>query len=143
MSSCTIVELPGILKFVRDQTGSDEVFENSDIAEDLGVDGDDFDELINNFAKKFNVDISPCLWYFHFTEEGNWNSIGGAFFSSPDKRVKRIPVTPSMLFEFARKGKWDIQYPEHQLPERRYDIIINQLLIISFLIFTVCKCAVR
>ena len=138
-----MVELAEIIKFVKDHTGSDEVAENSDIADDLGVDGDDFDELIGSFAKKYNVDVSSCLWYFHFAEEGSWNSIGKAFFSSPDQRVQRIPVTPLMLLEFARKGKWDIPYSDHTIPKRRYDIIINVLLIIGALIFVIYKCAAK
>jgi hypothetical protein len=136
-----MVELAEIVAFIKDQTGCDKVAENSDITEDLGVYGDDFDELIVNFSKKFNVDISSCLWYFHCCEEGN--SIGGAFFKSPDKRVKHIPVTPLMLFEFAQKGKWDIQYPDHKLPKRRYDILINQVLIVGFVIFLIYKWTVR
>lgn len=136
-----MAELSEILQFVKEQTGSDEVFDNSDITEDLGVDGDDFDKLIGSFATKYNVDVSSCLWYFHCAEEGSWNSIGGVFFSSPDKKVKHIPVTPLMLSEFARKGRWDLQYPEHSLSKRRYDIIINQILVIGLLVFIIYKCA--
>lgn len=138
-----MIELAEIVKFLKDQTGCDKIFENSDVTEDLGVDGDDFDDLVVTFSKKFNVDISSCLWYFHCGEEGNWNSIGGAFFESPDRRVKHIPVTPLMLLEFAQKGKWDIQYPDHKLPKRRYDILINQALIVGFVVFLIYKCTAK
>jgi acyl carrier protein len=134
-------QLVEILKFVETQTGAgaDEVSESADIVEDLGCDGDDFAELIAKFSKDYNVDISDYRWYFHHTEEGN--NIGGSFFSPPDKKVKRISVTPTMLFEFAKSGKWDIQYPDHKLPKRRYDILINQLLIAAFLSILIYKCA--
>lgn len=102
-----------IIKFVEDHIGraEGEVLENSDLVNDLGCDGDDFGELIDEFSKNYNVNISSYRWYFHHTEEGSWNSIGGLIFSPPDKRIKRIPVTPGMLLEFARSGKWNIQYP--------------------------------
>jgi hypothetical protein len=32
-----------------------------------------------------------------------------------------------MLLDFANKGKWDITYPDHRLPKKRYDILINQM----------------
>jgi len=136
-----MVELAEIVTFIKDQTGCEEVFENSDVTEDLGVDGDDFDDLIADFSKKFNVDISSCLWYFHCGEEGN--SIGGAFFKSPDRRVNHIPVTPLMLHAFVQKGKWDIQYPDHKLPKRRFDLHINLLLIVVFVVFLIYKCSAK
>jgi len=132
-----------IIKFVENHTGcvEGEVLENSDLVDDLGCDGDDFGELIDKFSQDYNVNISSYRWYFHHTEEGSWNSIGGSIFSPPDKRVKHIPVTPGMLLEFANSGKWDIQYPDHKLPKRRYDIIVNQLLVAVFLSILIYKCA--
>jgi hypothetical protein len=136
-----MVELSEIINFVEKHTGADNVSENSDLTKDIGVDGDDFDELINEFAKKYNVDISSCLWYFHCSEEGSWNSIGRAFFKSPNNRVIHIPVTPLMLFGFTKVGKWNLEYPEHKLPKKRYDIIINNLLILICILFLLYKCA--
>jgi hypothetical protein len=45
-------------------------------------------------------------------------------------------VTPKILFDFFQKGKWDLEYPEHSIPKKRYDILINQivLFIISYLV---------
>lgn len=136
-----MVDLSTIIKFVEKKTGTNNISENADITNDLGVDGDDFDELITQFSQQFNVDISSCLWYFHASEEGSWNSIGGAFYKSPDKRVTHIPITPLKLYQFAREGKWNIQYPEHQLPKRRYDMILNQLILLLFSILCLYKCA--
>ncbi|WP_188315868.1 DUF1493 family protein [Chitinophaga agrisoli] len=130
----TMHTLSQILKFVKDQTGADEVLENSDINRDLGCDGDDFDELISKFAREYNVDTSSCLWYFHCTEEAN---IIWSISNSPDKYVTHIPVTPLMLLEFAQKGKWDLQYPEHTVPTRRYIFIPMLLLAASLLTFAI------
>ena len=135
------MELTTIIEFLEDQTGCREVSATSDITEDLGVDGDDFDDLLRRFSSVFNVDVSGCLWYFHCGEEGGWNSIGGMFFRSPDKRVPHIKVTPIMLLDFVKKGRWDLQYPEHRLPKVRYDMLINQVLFIGVLAFLIYKLA--
>lgn len=135
-----MAEVSEIIEFLKDRTGAGNVSENTDIANDLGVDGDDYDELIREFSKKYNVDVSSCLWYFHWSEEGSWNSIGGTIFQSPDKRVEHIAVTPIMLSEFTKAGKWNIEYPDHKLPKWRYDIIINQILVIVFILFLLYKC---
>ncbi|RTL59052.1 MAG: DUF1493 family protein [Sphingobacteriales bacterium] len=131
------VSIHDIIDLVKEKTGDDDVNESTDIFEDLGCVGDDFHELIEEYAKKYNVDMTSYLWYFHADEEGGWNSIGGTFFKPPYERIKRIPVTPLMLLKFATKGKWEISYPEHHLPKRRYDIITNQIVLILFLIVVV------
>ena len=63
---------------------------------DKGIHGDDFHELIDEYAKVFKVDMTGYLWYFHADEEGN--SFGGSIIKPPYDRVKRIPVTPALLF---------------------------------------------
>ena len=98
---------------------------DSDIYKDFGVDGDDFSELMEAFSKKFNVDLSKFLWYFHCGEEGF--NIGAIFIKPPYDRVDRIAITPRILMEQANIGKWSIKYPKHTLPKRRYDMIINWL----------------
>ena len=130
-----------IIDFVKNETFSEVVFADSDIERDLGCTGDDFPELMDKYSKKYNVEMSNYLWYFHHTEEGN--SFGSNFFSAPNEIVNHIPVTPSLLLEFAKNGKWDLTYPEHKLPKRRYDLIANQiivlLVIIGFILFYCLK----
>ena len=104
-----------IVSFLTDLIGVDKITLQSDIFFDLGVVGDDFHEMIEKYQKTFNVDITNYLWYFHADEEGQ--SIGGGFFKAPYERVKRIPVTPKMLLDFANNGKWTIEYPVHTLPK--------------------------
>ena len=133
--------LDEIITFIKARTGADKVEEADDIEENLGCTGDDFDELITAYAEKFKVDMSSYLWYFHAVEEGSWNSIGSIFFKSLDKRVEHIAVTPIMLLEFADKGTWDVKYPEHNLPKRRYDILINQVVVLIFIIYVVYSCS--
>ena len=72
------------------------------------------------------------LWYFHYGEEAN-SFPSGLFFKPPNYRVERIPITPEMLLQFAKSGKWAIDYPEHTLPKVRYDMVINRALLIMML----------
>ena len=125
-------QLTDIISFVAVETASKKVHENSDIDRDLRWTGDDFDELMEKYAQRYQVDMSSYLWYFHSAEEGN--NLGSAFFKAPNELVEHIPITPKMLFEFAQKGKWDLEYPEHTLPKRRYDLIVNGVLVVLSLI---------
>ena len=132
-----------IKHFIVDKAGCkyEEVKEGADIDHDLGCTGDDFDELISEFSSRFNVNMENYLWYFHTDEEGNSNSIGRMFFKTPNERVKHIAVTPDVLLESANSGEWTLAYPEHKLPKRRYDILINQVIVVLFIIFVIYKCA--
>ena len=115
-----------IIEFAKKSTGSENITSDTDIFAN-GTVGDDFHELIEIYAKTYSVDMTTYLWYFHADEEGGWNSIGGIFFAPPYKKVRRIPVTPALLTDFAIRGKWNIEYPEYKVPKRRYDILINQI----------------
>lgn len=120
-----------IIRLITHQIGvrEAEVLDDADINRDLGCSGDDFSELMEAFAKEFQVDITGYSWYFHTEEEGgNW--IGGSFFAPPNERVQHIPVTLNVLLDSAKTGKWMVVYPEHQLPKRRYDLLINLLLVV-------------
>ena len=130
--------LEDIIEFVKEQTAVKEVNANDDLLNDLGCSGDDHHEFMEAYTKKFNVDMSTYLWYFHSDEEGQ--NFGGIFFKPPYMRVEHIPVTPSMLLEFANKGKWDIIYPPHTLPKRRYDILINYFIGFLFIAYVIYSC---
>ena len=132
-----------IKSFIVDRTGCEEkeVTSTCDLMNDLGCSGDDFHELIDEYSKKFNVNLDNYLWYFHTDEEGHSNSIGRIFFKAPYERVTQIPVTPTLLLDSANVGKWVLTYPEHSLPKRRNDILVNQVIVVMFIIFVIYKCA--
>jgi hypothetical protein len=110
--------------FIRQKTGIKQLKLTDDLHDDHGVVGDDFHELIDEYARTFNVDMTSYLWYFHAEEEGQ--NIGAIFFKPPYERVTQIPVTPAMLLDFANKGSWDVYYPAHKLLSRRWDLIFNK-----------------
>jgi hypothetical protein len=126
--------IDNIIEFLKNFTGNDGISPDSEICDGIGITGDDFHEMIDAYSKQFNVDISQYLWYFHTEDEGSF-SIGGLLFTPPFKRVKRIRVTVKNLLDFANCGKWKIEYPDHKLPKRRYDLIFNLLIIVGLLIW--------
>lgn len=123
-----------IINFIEKEFWESNLNSNSDVFAEVGVSGDDCNDLMITYQKKYQVDMSKYLWYFHHEEEGSWNTIGGSFFQRPNERVKRIPITPKMLTEFANSKKWNVDYPEHNLPKYRYDIIISWSFIILLII---------
>ncbi|MCT4623375.1 MAG: DUF1493 family protein [Schleiferiaceae bacterium] len=121
-----------ILEFVKSKTGIKEIDENTDLSDNAGIFGDDFDDLIRSYAERFNVDMSKYLWYFHQDEESSW-SIGKMIFPPP-RQVERIKITPAALDKFQFSGRWDIKYPIHQISKTRCDVLVDWgilLLIIS------------
>ena len=125
-----------IIDLLQELSGMNEINPTSDIFNDVGMVGDDFHEMIEKFTLKYRVDMTDYLWYFHTNEEG-CDGVGGFLFPPPYKRVDRIPVTPAMLAEFADKGKWDIRYPAHKIPAKRYDLLVNQIVIGLFLVVVI------
>ncbi len=127
-------KLNDIIDFVKEFSGRDDIKGDTDLFMEAGIVGDDFDEMIKKYSEKYSVNMDSYLWYFHTDEESGWNSLGSAFFKPPYNRVERVPITPKTLDKFATLGKWDIVYPNHQLPKYRFDILINQIIVVSFLI---------
>ena len=112
-----------LLDFITHYTGLDLSME--DDIHIKGLVGDDFFDLMEVYSQKYKVDMSNFLWYFHNMEEGH--NIGSLFFKTPNQRVKRIPVTAKMLLGFINTNKWDIDYPLHFMPKKRWDIIFNRV----------------
>src|SRR5262245_39171403 len=123
-----------VTAFVREETGyRGQICPSTALVKDIGICGDDFWQLIEAYSKKFYVDVSGFLWYFHSAEEGH--NLGGLFFPPPNKYVKQIPVTVGMLYDFAIKRRWDLDYPQHWIPSDRRDLRFN--LVFGLVVLTV------
>lgn len=124
-----------IIDFIEKEFWESNLNSNSDIFKEVGIDGSDCDEFLQKYSEKYSVDMNDFLWYFHYQDEASLTSfnIGGSLFKSPNQSVTMIPITPKMLTEFANSKKWKIDYPDHKLPKYRYDIIVNQIILISFI----------
>ena len=133
-----MITINDILNLVKEKTGANNINPETDIFSDLGCVGDDFHELIDEYAKRFSIDMSGYLWFFHADEEGI--SVGGLFFKPPYEKVKRIPITPTILLHYANEGKWSMKYPAYKLPKRRFDLIINLITVIVVVIWIILTC---
>ncbi|MCG8493882.1 MAG: DUF1493 family protein [Sneathiellales bacterium] len=120
-----------LFDFISRETGIDAKILNldSDISMEFGVYGDDLLELIDRYSIEFEVNIESFLWYFHSPEEAT--NPFRLIFPPPDRRVERIPITPRMLFTFMETGNWDLEYPRHRLPARRWDIISLKIFLLT------------
>ena len=125
-----MASLNEIIEFIEEEIGAVPKSPETDIWEELGCVANDLDDFLIAYAKEYRVDMSGYLWYFHNTEEGQ--NFGGLFFKPPYARVERIPITPKMLAEFSIEEKWDMNYPPHEIPKKRKDLLINRIIILSF-----------
>ena len=123
-----MITVEEIIDFTKKELKEKDIFSDTDIFS-LGIYGDDMDEFLGSYHKKYNVNFDHYLWYFHNEEENSSNiSIGKLFFKRPYDRVKRIPITPELLAKFANTKVWEIDYPNHQIPKFRYDVLIDQII---------------
>jgi acyl carrier protein len=122
-----------IYSFLAQRLGVDEANFTPDdsLFDDLGVDGDDFFELEQIFARRFAVDMSDYRWYFHHNSEGWLTSPAILFFQRPKNR---IAVTPRLLLECANAGKWLVEYPSDKGQPRSFHLAaVSFVLLILFL----------
>ncbi len=107
----------------------------ADLCYDLGIDGDDFFELMEDFSSRYNVSMNNYCWYFHHNEEGL--NFGALFSPAPYQQVNRIPITPEILLLAVTNKIWPIIYPEHKISSRRTESLINKIFITILLGLTV------
>lgn len=115
-----------VLEFIRDFCDWTEPLpDDADAFGTLGITGDDASEFMEAFVARFSVDAAAFRWYFHYADEG-WN-FGALFYTPIYRRFGHIPITVATLTEAVRTQRWPIIYPDHVLPGRRWDIVINQI----------------
>lgn len=113
-----------VAELVRKQTNHDgPLTDATTLQGDLGVAGDDLDDLLIAWAGRFGADLSGYLPYFHTGEEGM--NPAAWFFPPPYLRVEHIPITVGMLREYAERGRWALAYPAHDPPGVRWDVWVN------------------
>ena len=133
----------GVKALIVDKVGvrEKEIISDADIEEHLGCTGDDFDELMEAYAKQFNVDMTGYQWYFHMHDESmaTINPMPG---NPPSQQVKRIPITLNLLVERAILGRWDVSYPIHSLKPRytRWEKVFHRLFVIIVVFLAVRSC---
>ncbi|MBP8062628.1 MAG: DUF1493 family protein [Brevundimonas sp.] len=122
-----------VLEFLKDARGwTRPLPDDADLFDALGIDGDDGTDFMEAFVARFDVDATDFRWYFHHADEG-WN-FGALFYRPIYRRFGRIPITLAVLTEAVRTRRWPIVYPDHIVPGRRWDILINQIFVAAVLI---------
>jgi hypothetical protein len=108
MSAPDLVD--AIRRFVALQAGVpvEKVTLETRLNEDLGVDGDDMDEIVEAFGREFRVDVSGYRWEHHADPEG-CNPLW-IVFRPWWTRVERIPIHLRDLVASAEGGVWAVKY---------------------------------
>jgi acyl carrier protein len=87
-----------LVSFIKDfWDESLEITAETKIEDDLGITGDDADEFLVAFSKKFNVSLKKFIFKKYFESEP---SLFSHFKSAPSKRL-----TVNMLVEAIEKGE--------------------------------------
>jgi hypothetical protein len=84
----------------------------TDLVYDAGICGDDLWELVDEFARRFDVRMDGFRWYHHSAPEG-CNPLW-LLFKPWWARKTRVPIRLSDLVMSARSGEWGVQYPESE-----------------------------
>jgi len=94
-----------VLHFVAAQTATGrQLFNATDIARDLGLDGDDAREFMLAFQRQFDVDLSDFAFDRHFGSEGF--TLTGFVLRLLRLHHVEQPLTIGMLVEAARLKRW-------------------------------------
>ncbi|MFR0672776.1 DUF1493 family protein [Enterobacterales bacterium AW_CKDN230030176-1A_HGKHYDSX7] len=98
----------GIVVCIQDTVGfGRKAFESfslmTDVARDLGIDGDDANELMVEFFRRFSVELDDYDPYRYFVGEG-YNIF--SFRRAKDRRGN-IPLRVGMLYLAIKKKHWD------------------------------------
>jgi Protein of unknown function (DUF1493) len=120
-------------RFLGQELGTDEaqLRPNTSVLDDLGVDGDAFDELMGAFAERFGVDMAGYRWYFHHHSEA---ADPADLFFRPQS-YDQIAVTPTLLLESANAGRWLVEYPPHRAPRRGFHLSLLSCLLMMLILW--------
>lgn len=106
-------------QFIRQFTSLPESFvltRQTNLVDDLGLDGDDADEFMAAYAKQFNVEAGDFQYSDYFGPEG-FNLIGSVL-DLIRKKPPLKPLTLGMLETAANMGEWDrkqLNQPQNHL----------------------------
>jgi hypothetical protein len=105
-----------VLDFLASETAypRSKITLDSRVAEDLGVAGDDGDDLMDSFAEKFHVDISSFDFYAHYGDE--LSPVTGLFmipFSPKLRKLLRTGLTTIRVRDFVNAAKCGKFSAEH------------------------------
>jgi hypothetical protein len=103
-----------VMQMIADQTGGRRsgLRLDTDLARDLGLDGDDARELLLRFSGDFEVSLVNLQFHRHFGSEAGFNPLALLRPSWWRWQSERVPITIADLVEAARTRTWPIGYDE-------------------------------
>ena len=98
----------------------------------FGLTGDDASEFLEDYAERFDVDMSGMLWYFHYDANDLPRMPRHVLPIGADGMVLPLrPITLDDLVAAAEAGQWTVNYPEHRLRRSRW-WVLNIALVTGF-----------
>jgi len=101
--------MSNVIELVSDFTGfpKNEINAKTRLGEDLGIDGQDAYDFIEQFSETFNVDMQNFCFDVHFGPEASFDPFSYLYFLLFNrKKIQMIPVTIEHLVKCAKSGKW-------------------------------------
>jgi hypothetical protein len=101
-----------VMQMIADRTGfhRSELRLETDLARDLGVDGDDARGLLVRFGSDFEVNLANLQFHRHFGSEAGFNPLALLIPGWWRWRIERVPITIADLVQAARLRTWPIGY---------------------------------
>ena len=105
-----------VAEFVCKKPG--DIHDESTLLGDLGLDGDDADEFLSDFAKRFEVDMVGFRFEDHFSNEGMypwqfrgfvWNLIQGMLGKDPHALAGLKAIKVEDLIHAANSHRWNLR----------------------------------
>lgn len=94
---------------------SKEVAGQGDLFGHFGLEGDDATDFLEDYAQRFDVDLSSMLWEFHFIADEPPNYRRVIPVDVDGKDIPWMPITLDQLVRAAEQGRWVFDYPEHTI----------------------------
>jgi len=95
---------------IKEFAGNDiSIGEHTSIQYDLGIEGDDAGDLMEEYSRRFSVNLDGFIFEKYFDYEGGFNPV--VYLSSLLKREKnktrKVSLTVAMLVDGCKRGRWN------------------------------------
>jgi len=111
-----------LVEFIREQTSISPqfpIYRHTTLVADVGLDGDDADEFMDAYSKKFDVNAGDFQFSRYFGPEGF--DLIGAVIDVMRRKPGLKPLTIGMLELAAKMHNWDSKILEEAYLKNQYD----------------------
>jgi len=98
--------LEQVIAFIRDRVGGRDVALDKRLLEDLGIDGADASELLEEFAERFHVDMSGFRPADYFGPEAGFSPLALLYYRLLRRLPKTEPLYVRDLVSTVEAGRW-------------------------------------